>query len=406
MTDTDPANDEPAAPDAGDASQGGDESPQTAYVWQRLWFQWVLGTIVFCLFLSFVLPPIFWVLGRLSGVLTPVLLGLGLAYIFNPVLIWAKRRHGMKRPVTAGLLLGVVGLVLAIALPLLIASAVKQGAQLAENAPQYAETVLGWFGSNTEDARRRVESFFQQFDWSQLDAGATQKALGIGAGALISVFGFLTYAAIFVLVSAFCFFVFSWRMPELKAWCSAFVPRTYRTQTFRILRMMDTTVSAIVRGRLIQSLAVMIVLCIGWYFAEVPYFLLLGVLGGALNLLPFAAILSWPLAVVLTVVDVATDSGGTLAITMAIVWPTVVYLIAQSLDGWVIEPLVQGKATGMDALTVLLVVLAGGTLLGVLGVVLAVPVAACIKILSQELLLPKLRAFAEDPPDFWQKGSG
>ena len=56
----------------------------------------------------------------------------------------------------------------------------------------------------------------------------------------------------------------------------------------------------------------------------------------------------------------------------------------------------------MDALTVLLVVLAGGSLLGILGVVLAVPVAACIKILSQELLLPKLRAFAEDPPDIWR----
>ena len=41
----------------------------------------------------------------------------------------------------------------------------------------------------------------------------------------------------------------------------------------------------------------------------------------------------------------------------------------QTLDGWVIEPLVQGKATGMDALPVLLVVLAGGSLLGILGVV-------------------------------------
>ena len=84
---------------------------------------------------------------------------------------------------------------------------------------------------------------------------------------------------------------------------------------------------------------------------------------------------------------------------------SIVYVIAQSLDGWVIEPLVQGKATGMDALTVLLVVLAGGALLGILGVVLAVPIAACIKILCQEILLPKLRNFAAHPPDFMKDGA-
>lgn len=373
------------------------------YVWQRLWFQWVLGTIVVFLFLSFVLPPIFWVLSKLSPVLTPVLLGLGLAYVFNPLLNWAERRHKLKRPVTAGLILGAVVLVLAITIPVLIVNAVDQGQKLIENAPEYAETVLAWLGSDVDDAGQRVQAFIEQLDWTKVDTGAAQKALGIGAGFIFAGISFAASAAIFILVAAFCFFVFSWKLSELREWFAEFIPRPYRPQTYRILSMMDETVSAIVRGRLIQSLAVMVVLCAGWGIAGVPYWLLLGVLGGLLNLLPFAAILSWPLAVVLTVVDKA--NGGTMAIVMAIVWPTLVYVIAQSLDGWVIEPLVQGKATGMDALTVLLVVLAGGALLGILGVVLAVPIAACIKILSQELLLPKLRAFAEDPPDLGQKGS-
>lgn len=397
MSDTD---EEEPTQEVQDSAGGGRKA---RYVWQRLWFQWVLGTIVVFLFLSFVIPPIYWVLTRLSPVLTPVLLGLGLAYVFNPVSVWAQRRHNFKRPVTAGLVLGVIGLVLAIVTPLLVIYAVQQGTQLVEKAPDYAETMLGWVGSDAEDARQRVEAFIENFDWSKVDAGAAQKAVGLGAGAVFLGLSFLSYAAIFLLVTAFCFFVFSWKLEELKQWFAAFVPKPYRAETFRILGMMDETVSAIVRGRLIQSLCVMIVLSIGWWIVGVPYWLLLGVLGGALNLLPFAAVLSWPLAVLLTVVDKA--NGGTMAIVWAIVWPTVVYLIAQSMDGWVIEPLVQGKATGMDALTVLLVVLAGGALLGLLGVVLAVPIAACIKILSQELLLPKLRAFAEDPPNLSQKGS-
>lgn len=372
------------------------------YVWQRLWFQWVLGTIVFFLFLSFVVPPIFWVLGKLSPVLSPVLVGLGLAYIFSPLVAWAERKYGIRRPITAGVMLGLVIVVLAGTIPLMIVNAVDQAIQFADKAPGYADTVLGWLGSDTEDAEQRVREFIESLDWTKLDTATAGKALGVGAGVIFAGLSFITSASIFLLVAAFCFFIFSWRFEDLKAWFAQFVPRPYRPEAFRVLGKMDQTVAAIYRGRLIQSLAVMVVLCIGWWIAGVPYWLILGVLGGALNLLPYAAILSWPLALVLTMVDKA--NGGAMAIVWAAVWPTVVYMIAQSLDGWVVEPLVQGKATGMDALTVLLVVLAGGALLGIIGVVLAVPIAACIKILSQELLLPKMRAFAEDPPDFWQRG--
>lgn len=387
-----------------DEKQEDSKHPSKArYVWQRLWFQWVLGTLVFFIFLSFVVPPIFWFIGKLSPVLTPVLLGLGLAYIFSPLLAWAEKRHGMKRPVTAGLILGAVVLVLSIAIPIIIVGIVQQVSDFADKAPQYAETVLSWFNSDTKEVGQRIEAFIQSLDWTQLDAQAAQKALGISAGILFAGLSFLSYAAIFVLVTAFCFFIFSWKLEELKDWFSAFIPKPYRSETRRILGLMDDTVSAIIRGRLIQSLVLMIVLSGGWWIAGVPYWLLLGVLGGALNLLPFAAVISWPIAVILTVVD--KSGGGGMAILWAIVGPTIVYVIAQSLDGWVIEPVVQGKATGMDALTVLLVVLAGGAILGILGVVIAVPVAACIKILSQELLLPKARAFAEDPPDLGQKGS-
>ena len=61
----------------------------------------------------------------------------------------------------------------------------------------------------------------------------------------------------------------------------------------------------------------------------------------------------------------------------------------------------RGQATGMDALTVLLVVLAGGALLGFLGVVIAVPVAACIKILLEEIFWPRFKQWSHgETPDF------
>ena len=323
MTDNDSPTDPPAPQSDGKNPQDTPEKKHL-YVWQRLWFQWVLGTIVFFLFLSFVLPPIFWVVIKLSPVLTPVLLGLGLAYIFSPLMAWAQRRYGIRRPVSAGVILGLVVVVLAGTIPLMIVNAVDQGVLFIDKVPKYAETVLGWIGSDMADAEQRVRDFIDSLDWTKVDAATARKAVGVGAGVIFAGLSFAASASIFALVTAFCFFVFSWRLEELKAWFAAFVPKPYREDTFRILKQMDSTVSAIIRGRLIQSLVVMIVLCIGWGIAGVPYWMLLGVLGGLLNLLPFAAILSWPLAVILTVVDVATNGGGTMAIVGAIAWPTIV----------------------------------------------------------------------------------
>ena len=382
------------------------------YVWQRLWFQWVLGTIVFFLFLSFVIPPVYYLLSKVSGILTPVLVGLGLAYIFNPLVTWGERRHGLPRPVSAGLMLGAVVILLVGSMAVMVPVAIQQGADLSSKAPDYAQTVLGWMGSDVEQARAQVESTIRAFDWTALDFAAIRNALGVGAGALFTGLGFVSYIGMSILVASFCFFIFVWKFDGFLAWFVPYIPVTYRDEALRILGEMDKTVSAIIRGRLIQSLAVMFVLSVGWWIAGVPYWLLLGVLGGALNLLPYAAVLAWPLAVFLAVLGALDEGNGMLlanfqdgkSVLWAVVLPSIVYFVAQSLDGWVVEPMVQGKATGMDALTVLLVVLVGGSLLGILGMILAIPVAACIKILAQELVLPKLRAFAADPPDLSQKG--
>ncbi|MEM6504504.1 MAG: AI-2E family transporter, partial [Planctomycetota bacterium] len=172
--------------------------PKARYVWQRLWFQWVLGTIVLFLFLSFVIPPIYWFLTKLSPVLTPVLLGLALAYVFSPLLCWAEERYQVRRPVSAGVILGFVVLALAITIPLMIAQAVFQVMDFAQMAPQYTETVLGWFGSNTEEASERVEAFINTLDWTEVDTATAQKALGISAGLLFSGLSFMASAAIFL----------------------------------------------------------------------------------------------------------------------------------------------------------------------------------------------------------------
>ena len=135
---------------------------------------------------------------------------------------------------------------------------------------------------------------------------------------------------------------------------------------------------------------------LGWGLAGVPFFLLLGITAALLNMIPYAAFVTWPVALLLTWSNYASTHDGGFSFWTILVWPTVVYGLGQLLDGWIIEPMVQGKATNLDPLAILLAVLIGGTLAGLFGMLLAIPTMACLKILAQELVIPRLRTWAAE----------
>ena len=78
-----------------------------------------------------------------------------------------------------------------------------------------------------------------------------------------------------------------------------------------------------------------------------------------------------------------------------LVWPSVAYLAVQFIESWVLTPWIQSQSTDMSAVTVLIVVFIGGAIGGVYGLLLAIPVVACIKILIQDLVLSRIERWAE-----------
>ncbi len=217
--------------------------------------------------------------------------------------------------------------------------------------------------------------------------------LDVGASTLISGIGLAGYLTVAGLVVCFCFFFATWKWPAFVAWWLPYLPASHRDEIVKVACQMDQSVSAFLRGRLIQAFLLAVVLCVGFTLVGTPGGLLLGITGGVLGLIPYFGAVIWPVAVVLSVMNgLAIEDGPSL--WWAVLAPTIVYAVGQGLDAWVVEPLVQGKATNLDALTVLLVVLAGGSVAGLLGLLLAIPVAACIKILWREVVGPRIRAVA------------
>jgi len=79
-----------------------------------------------------------------------------------------------------------------------------------------------------------------------------------------------------------------------------------------------------------------------------------------------------------------------------LVWPSVVYIVVQSIESWVLTPVIQGKSMEMSVVAVLIVMFVGGAVGGLYGLILCIPAAACGKILLNEVYLPKLKKWAAE----------
>jgi predicted PurR-regulated permease PerM len=113
-----------------------------------------------------------------------------------------------------------------------------------------------------------------------------------------------------------------------------------------------------------------------------------------LTVIPYVSVIGWPLAVLLKYLD--TVGGGQDAEWFAIlVLPSLPYLVVQFIESWWLTPWIQGRTNDLSAVTVIVVVLVGGAIAGLLGMLVAIPVASITKILFQEFVLPEWEAWAQ-----------
>jgi predicted PurR-regulated permease PerM len=269
-----------------------------------------------------------------------------------------------------------------------------QSTRLAAKMPDYARTLAARYDIDMTDLMSRVEAAIRDLDPRQI-VNQIFSTTGRAVGIATFIFSATTNALLGLALVVIYFFLFSWHFNKGLATLGAYVPKSRKQRIFAIVSRMDDAVADFFRGRLVIAIAVGIMLSVGWFLSGVPYWFFLGMLTGILNIVPYLAIVTWPVAVLLKYVDTISNgdaaSTGLLAI---LIWPSVVYIVVQFFEGWILTPWIQSGQTDMSAATVLIVVFIGGALAGIWGMLFAIPVAACVKILVQELLLPPLRLWA------------
>ncbi|MFN5661974.1 MAG: AI-2E family transporter, partial [Planctomyces sp.] len=225
----------------------------------------------------------------------------------------------------------------------------------------------------------------------QTGAGAVQAALGV----LTSV-GFFFFGAF---ITGFFFFFISVRYARVVEFLDSLVPVQNRPLVRELAGQMDRVIAGFIRGRVTICAIFIVYFTIAYWLIGVPAPLALGPIVGLLCLVPYAATAGMIIAIALMWLEPSTAlfglfGGGGGAWWWIIGAPALIHGAGQILDDYILTPRIQGQSTGMDTPTILFASLAGAVLAGFYGVLLAIPVAACVKIALQRLFWPRFKAWA------------
>jgi len=313
------------------------------------------------------------VLSYLAGVLAPILAALGIAYLLNPLLDRLVKR-GMSRPIGAGLLLasfiGTVVTLIALAAPKIA----EQLSEFIHDLPMMIDQMNLWLGD-------RLGLEIPQ-DWKKyLSSSEVRDALGqssqpmqkLAEAALGGVFSVLGILAELLLIPVFSFyFLVDW--PRLLRRIEHAIPPRRRATVRELVKEIDRVIANWVRGQGIVTSILAVLYAIAFTIIGMPLSVPIGLVVGVLTIIPFVG--TFVGAGIAGLVTIA--GGGSFQMLGAV---GAVILVLHLLEAAVLTPKIVGHRVGLSESGALLAVVAGGKLLGFVGVVLAVPIAATFAVL-------------------------
>lgn len=344
---------------------------------------------VLLMLLAASLVMFFWLLEALGGVIAPFVLALVLAYILDPA-VDALQRRRVPRALAILLLalpvLALIGLAAGLGIPALA----RQVGEIAEATPAALERLRAQAIANQgrvfgidlpfiDESRllqpllaldgERINAFVQQRQ-RMIAENAWAALLGVGRrlGVVLSVLGWL------VLVPVLTYYLLH-DFDTIRTRLAGLIPPPRRDSWLGFLGEYDRLVSRYLRGQLLAATTVGLLTTLGLWALGFPYPALVGVVAGVFNLVPYLGLI----VSLVPALIIALLSGEILASLGKI---AVVFGVVQALDGTVIGPKIVGGSVGLHPAWVILALAAGGLFFGFVGLLIAVPAALLVKLLT------------------------
>jgi predicted PurR-regulated permease PerM len=309
---------------------------------------------------------------RARSVLVLIGLALFIAAGLDPVVTWLTRHRMPRWAAVIAVLLGVLAIIagfLAAAIPPMAAQTSKLIAEL----PHYAHTLQS---HNSQLGRLNIKYHIEQ-RLSHLLATRGSSVLGgvLGAGALV-LGALASTLAVIVLVIYFLA-----GMPRIKLFAYRLAPHSRRARVILLGDEIFTKVGGFVLGNVVTSVVAGLGTYLWMLAFGIPYPILLGLLVAILDLIP----------VIGSTIGGAVVSLVALTVSLPVAIATLAFYIAYRLaEDYLLVPRIMGSTVKVPAVVSVLAVLVGGALMGIIGALVAIPVAAALRLLLQEVAFRRL----------------
>ncbi len=190
----------------------------------------------------------------------------------------------------------------------------------------------------------------------------------------------LSKAAMNVLAAVVISFFLLLERESLQTYLLRFFTAAQRERISIIIDKMTRSTGGFVSGQFAYMAVVGALTGIGLYLIGFPFYLLVGILTGLLSIIPVLG----PNIVLIPAMVIALFSPSG---PMGMLWVLGVYVVVQLIANNAIGPLIMGRAVGLPPLAIIVALLIGGTMFGLVGVILAIPVATCLNIILEEWVM-------------------
>lgn len=307
----------------------------------------------------------------MANILIPCFLSLVLCYLLNPLVDWLETLLRNRLVSIIGLYsLGLVGLFAL--LTHLIPTLMAQANDLMQDFPLYTQTVQEWIATAHSVLTARIPLLTQYTTPNTIQAYIDNTTLLV-LRQLPTLFlaTFSTLSPLF-LVPVFLFF-FLYQGLEIKRTVCRFIPNAYFEITMQLYHLTSHKLGYYLRGIIIETCIVTLLSILLLFIFSVKNALLLGLIAGLLNLIPYVGPLLGILPSLILIVITKPSSALLLSVLVG-------FLIIQIIDNILLKPLIYSQTVDVHPLIIIVVLLGAGSIAGLWGLLLAVPAAGIFKV--------------------------
>ena len=326
-----------------------------------------------------VLVALYLLIRRLSGVLLPFLISFVVAYMLAPLVNFFQHKCRLQNRVLSVIvtILLVVG-VLTGSIAALVPAISKQATSLSNSVKTY---ISNWDGNDYFSPRvnEQIEQLIQSMDIKALlhspevQQGIEKVIPILGDWINSGVNALMSLAIGFVCILYIIFLLIDYE--KISNNWHKYIPERFSDGIQMLMNDLDRNMNAYFRGQALVAGIVGILFAIGFQIIGLPMGIGMGLIIGVLNLVPYMQALGIPPCILLGLIQSA-ETGRPIWVVMLCI--AAVFIIVQSIQDMVLVPKIMGNVTGMGPAWILLSLSIWGSLLGIIGMIIALPLTTLL----------------------------